>query len=235
VFVYETDLLVGSSLPDGVLCLTYDDGPGCTAGAGTGPRTLDVARFLADQGVPATFFMTGTHVEAMRDAPREVASLGHTVANHTYTHPDLRASVAAGGDCAAEVRATDALIRQAVDGPVYLRPPYGSWSPAVAAQLNAAPDVRDGHVGPVGWDIDGQDWDLWRRETDPQAAAQEYLAAIAAGRSGIVLMHDSTADCEQIKARNATYEMTRILLPELVRRGFGFVALADVALCPQRA
>jgi peptidoglycan/xylan/chitin deacetylase (PgdA/CDA1 family) len=228
--VYLAHLLTGSALADRVLCLTYDDGPGATAGDGPGPRTLELAGYLADEGIRATFFMTGAHVAAMPDAPATVAGLGHVVGNHTQTHPHLDRLVAAGGDAVAEVMTTDALIRPGVTGPVYLRPPYGSWSPAVADQLNAVPEVSTGHVGPVGWDIDGADWSLWERRVDAQAAARHYLDAIDAVGSGVVLMHDSTADSEDIKAGNAAYAATRILVPELRRRGYSFVALPDVPL-----
>jgi peptidoglycan/xylan/chitin deacetylase (PgdA/CDA1 family) len=228
--VYHRDLLRGAALPERVLCLTYDDGPGATAGEGPGPRTLELAAYLADEGIRATFFMTGAHVALMPDAPADVAGLGHLVGNHTLTHPDLGRLVADGGDAVAEVVTTDALIRPGVDGAVYLRPPYGSWSPAVADQLNAVWEVSTGHVGPVGWDIDGSDWSLWELRVDAAEAARRHLDAIDEVGSGIVLMHDSTADSEEIKQGNAAYATTRILVPELRRRGYSFVPLEDVPL-----
>ena len=75
--MHASELLTGRALPPGTLCLTYDDGPGETVGDGTGPRTLALAGYLADEGVRATFFMTGRHVEQMPAAPAAVRGLGH--------------------------------------------------------------------------------------------------------------------------------------------------------------
>ena len=55
--------ITGDTLPSKTLCLTYDDGPGETAGTGPGPRTLAIAECLARYGVRATFFVCGKHVE----------------------------------------------------------------------------------------------------------------------------------------------------------------------------
>src|SRR4051812_46293731 len=46
--------LTGSELPDHTLALTFDDGPG--------PRTKELADYLATEGVKATFFINGNHV-----------------------------------------------------------------------------------------------------------------------------------------------------------------------------
>jgi len=92
------------------------------------------------------------------------------------------------------------------------------------------PEVSADHVGPVGWDIDGNDWELWQDRVGPQEVTEVYLAAIEVAGRGIVLMHDSTADSEFIKQGNAAYEATRLLVPELVRRGYTFVGLNEVPL-----
>ena len=57
--MYRDDAIIGVLLPERTLCLTFDDGPGATDGPGVGPRTVDVAQYLSDQGVSATFFMVG--------------------------------------------------------------------------------------------------------------------------------------------------------------------------------
>ena len=227
--MYATELLTGSTLPSGTLCLTYDDGPGDTVGDGPGPRTLPLATFLADEGVQAAFFMTGKHVEQLPQAPAAVRTLGHIVGNHTHTHPDLAQLVASGGDAIAEVATADGLITAGVDQPVYFRPPYGAWSAQVAAQLNAAPPVAP-HIGPVGWDVDTGDWELWQDRVGARDAADVYLEAIESAGGGIVLMHDSTADSDFIKQGNAAYATTRLLVPELRRRGYTFVGLDQVPL-----
>lgn len=62
--------LKGDLLPPRTVCLTYDDGPGATDGPGPGPRTSALGRYLCEQGIPATFFMLGRHVEQHPGLPR---------------------------------------------------------------------------------------------------------------------------------------------------------------------
>jgi peptidoglycan/xylan/chitin deacetylase (PgdA/CDA1 family) len=174
--------------------------------------------------------MTGRHVEEMPRAPAAVRALGHIVGNHTHSHPHLAQLVRAGGDAVPEVASTDALVADGFDGPVYFRPPYGEWSASVAEQLNSAPAPTAPHIGPVGWDIDATDWELWQDRVGAGEAADVYLQAIESAGRGIVLMHDSTADSDFIKQGNAAYATTRLLVPELRRRGYTFVGLDDVPL-----
>lgn len=226
-------MLTGAmSMAPGTLCLTYDDGPGATEGDRPGPRTLPLATYLADEGVPATFFMSGRHIDAMPDAPAAVRALGHLVGNHTWSHPNLVDAHEAGVDLADELSRTAAAIGSHGRQPTFVRPPYGAWSRGVAAALNAAAKVpgRVGQVGPVGWDVETGDWRLWSRGVDAQEAVRAHLRAVEAVGRGIVLMHDSTADSESIKNGNRAYETARLLVPELRRRGYRFVALDEVSL-----
>jgi chitooligosaccharide deacetylase len=225
--MYQRTLLSGRSLAPHELCLTYDDGPGESSPDGPGPHTLHLAELLSDHGVPATFFVVGKHVEQHPGTVERLRALGHDVANHTFHHPDLADLAAAGGDVAAELASTDPLL-QSQGRPVFVRPPYGSWSAEVAGALNARLLTALDHVGPVGWDVDADDWACWRDDVDPEQAADRYLAAALAADRGIVLMHDSTADGERTRARNQTARMTEILLPRLLEREFRFVALHDV-------
>jgi peptidoglycan/xylan/chitin deacetylase (PgdA/CDA1 family) len=225
--LFHDQPLHGLSLPEGALCLTFDDGPGATDGTGRGPKTRQLAEYLAEQDIPATFFVCGKHVAEFPHVVERVRSLGHTVANHTQTHPNLEDAVRAGLDVTGEVSATDALIRSD-RGPLFFRPPYGRWNPAVAQALNADTDLAAGYVGPVNWDIDGEDWAAWRDARSAEDCAQTYLQAVEASRRGIVLMHDSTADVTQWQQNNATLETIMLLVPQLQARGYRFVALGDV-------
>src|SRR5579862_3268797 len=81
-------------LQDHEVVLTFDDGPA----AETTAKILDA---LAQQCVRATFFDIGREVERRPElAQREVAE-GHTVAYHTYSHPQPTMR----GMSAAEARA----------------------------------------------------------------------------------------------------------------------------------
>src|SRR5271169_3610282 len=67
-------------LADHEVILTFDDGPA----AKTTPEILNA---LADQCVRATFFDIGRNSEALPEIARRETLEGHTVAHHTYSHP----------------------------------------------------------------------------------------------------------------------------------------------------
>jgi peptidoglycan/xylan/chitin deacetylase (PgdA/CDA1 family) len=226
--VFDRRPIVGTSLPLGTLCLTFDDGPGTTPGTGPGPKTQRLAEYLADQEVPATFFVCGKHVAELPDVVGRVRALGHVVANHTQTHPDLAAALESGGDVVGEVAGTDALIREGASGRLFFRPPYGSWSGGVADALNADAALAARYVGPINWDVDADDWACWRDGISPSVCAANYLGAVEGPRRGIVLMHDSTADNDTWKQANASFEMVQVLVPALQRRGYRFAAVDEV-------
>lgn len=236
--MYGMKSLSGTSLPAMTLCLTFDDGPGKTSGAGPGPHTLELAEYLSAQGVPGTFFMVGKHAEQLSSLLPRIRNLGHLIANHTYNHPQLLELLAVGGDVVDQVARTDAVLRNSIDGPtIFFRAPYGRWSSDVALALNSNLAVAMDHVGPILWDIDGGDWARWKAGNSPQVAADAYLRAIQRAGRGIVLMHDSTADIDVIKQSNMTFSMVQILVPALKAQGYRFVrldAVPDVVAAVQR-
>src|SRR5207248_8702146 len=158
-------------------------------------------------------------------------SLGHLVANHTFDHPSLPAFVAGGGDARGQLASTDEAIRDHVEGPVtFFRAPYGDWRLRGQARSNVAADlnrssVASSHVGPIGWDVDAGDVGFWRDGRPAEECARAYLEAVERAGRGIVLMHDSTADVDEIRARNQALPLARALVPELQRRGYRFVRL----------
>jgi peptidoglycan/xylan/chitin deacetylase (PgdA/CDA1 family) len=215
-------------LPTKTLCLTFDDGPG--------QDTAELDRFLFEQGIAAAFFVVGRHVEQHPEVLPRLHGWGHIVGNQTYSHAGLAALAEDGGDVVEEARRTDALIRPYAAGPaVFLRPPYGSWrgrtsadnrarqTALVAHLLNRSGHFRD-YVGPVHWDVVGEDWECWRCGVAAVECARRHLDEIERIGRGIVLMHDSSDD-EALRKQNRTIEMTRLLLPALRDRGYRFIRL----------
>ncbi|QEH34770.1 Bifunctional xylanase/deacetylase precursor [Aquisphaera giovannonii] len=225
-----------AGLPPGTLCLTYDDGPGRGEGPrdGPGPRTADLGAYLHSEGIRAAFFAVGRAAERHPDILAGLRSLGHLVANHTYDHASRHAFVERGGDAHEQLARTDAAIRPHVDGPVtFFHAPYGDWwlcgraESNVAAPLNRSP-LAPRYPGPIGRDVDGLDVGFWRDDRPAEACAGACLEAIGRVGRGIVLMHDSTADIEEIRRRNRALGLARALIPELRRRGYRFVRLDEI-------
>ena len=238
---FDLDLR-GDALPPKTLCLTYDDGPGRTEGGGPGPQTAELGHFLAERGIPATFFVIGAHVRANPGIVARLRAGGHLVANHTDTHPTLVSFVRDGGDVAEDLARADLAIGSpSASGDVtYFRAPYGNWREdpepsdpeADATTSMTAQILNDGGrfphmVGPIGWDIDQFDWNHWKSGTTAEECGQSYLEAIEAQGRGIVLLHDSS-ESEVFRVGNRAFEMTRWLVPLLEERGYRFVRLDQV-------
>jgi len=224
----------GDALPPKTLCLTFDDGPGETVGDGPGPRTKELGAYLCERGVPATFFMVGKSIGGLDHILGRLRDQGHLVANHTFNHPHLLRDVPDAARLIHQLLLTDERIRSHVDGgTVFFRPPYGAWrlegdsASRVADVLNRSRRLS-GHVGPIMWDVGGADWTYWRDRRSPEDCAQEYLAQIERAGRGIVLMHDSTADIDEVRGLNQTFQMTTLLVPLLKERGYRFVRLDAV-------
>jgi peptidoglycan/xylan/chitin deacetylase (PgdA/CDA1 family) len=222
--------LKGLGLPPKTLCLTYDDGPG--------QHTQELGCYLHQEGIPATFFVVGSHARGREHVLRRLCDCGHTIGNHTWTHPGLVSVALSGGDVVGELERTDALIRPYVRGEVtFLRPPYGNWRErdeadeadkpiSIICNILNSSGRFGGYVGPVNWDIVAEDWECWQQGVTPQEAARRCLAEIQRKGRGIVLMHDCSEEPAQ-QRRNCTAAMTRLLVPLLKERGYRFVGLDE--------
>jgi peptidoglycan/xylan/chitin deacetylase (PgdA/CDA1 family) len=229
----------GSDLPAKTLCLTYDDGPGESNGDRAGPKTEALGSYLCDEGISATFFVIGAHAEKYPHVLQSLVRQGHTIGNHTYSHPGLVALAEAGGDVVEELARTDAIIREFTGNrPLFFRAPYGNWRQVdpeakadkavsiVAEALNASGRFDD-YIGPVNWDISAEDFAFWRRGDCAEKAAAAYLTLIEEIGRGIVLMHDSSTE-EVMRWGNRTLELTTLLVTQLKRRGYRFVGIEEL-------
>lgn len=160
-----------------MVALTFDDGPN----PAITPRLLDL---LEQHGARATFFLIGRFVRACPGLAREIAARGHTLGNHTETHPSLiwlsRARIAEELGCCQE-----AVAEATSATPRWLRPPYGFRGP----QLDAVAR-RLGLQGVVMWSVLGFDW-----KPQPAARLIERLRCVAergkdAPSGEIVVLHD---------------------------------------------
>lgn len=204
----DAPVIYGSSLPERHVALTYDDGPDV--------RTLDLATYLRDSGVKATFFINGCMIagqpacpEHSRQVPastlNQLVSLGHRLANHTQTHVVLPGQT--GSVVLNEVFATQALVDPHItDGYYFFRPPKGHFSVGNADVIRTQSSLNK-LIGPVMWNTEpirqGQgDWNcvqllINQGRTKPQAVTecgnfiwQGIQAQTAEGHGSLVLLHD---------------------------------------------
>ena len=179
--------------------LTIDDGPSRE----WTPRYL---RLLRQHHVTATFNVIGEQVPANRRLVRAVASEGHVIANHTWTH-DEDLPYRSPARIHREIAHTNEAIHDACGySPAQFRAPGGVWGPAVFDELTKQ------RMMPVDWDVDPRDWAM------PGTSAIEY-AMLQARAGDIILCHDGGGD------RSQTFAALQTVIPELRARGLHFAVL----------
>jgi peptidoglycan/xylan/chitin deacetylase (PgdA/CDA1 family) len=153
----------------GSVALTFDDGP--TADT---ERVLDT---LAAHDVRATFFMIGLRAERRAATARRVASGGHEIGNHSYSHPIYLYRTAA--ETYRQVsRAQDAIASSTGVRPIWSRPPCGVRTPAYFRAARAL------GLRTVQWTVAGFDWKNW-----PARDIIRHVVSHASAGS-IILLHD---------------------------------------------
>ena len=193
----------------GVLSLTYDDGPGDT----TTGRLLDL---FEARGVKATFFLLGRNLADREVTARRLIEAGHEVGSHTFNHANAwkTSPIRAERDYQAGVRAIEALAGQAR----LFRPPHGKITPF--SILSAwRKGIRFGW-----WTIDSQD--SWRPRT-----LEDVMEEIAAKNGGVLLMHDWDRYGVGAADRNHSDEvvrMTEAALDLAAAKGLRVRPLGDV-------
>lgn len=191
------------------IALTYDDGP-------NDPHTLKLLDVLAEHEVRATFFMIGRHVRERPDIARAVASAGHAVGNHTFTHPLLIFE----SEARTRIELEDcrrALSDAAGEHSNLFRPPFGGRRPAtlrIARQLGFETTM---------WNVTGYDWNA------PPASVIENKVARQMHVDGgdVILLHDG-----HHRAMGADRSQTVIATANLIRRykdqGYQFVTVPEM-------
>jgi peptidoglycan-N-acetylglucosamine deacetylase len=150
---------------NGVLYLTFDDGPGIYT-----PQILDI---LAENDAKATFFQIGKMVNTREVMEERIFAAGHAVGDHTWDHVDLTRLSQAGMTKQLNKTARNIGPRM---GPC-MRPPYGANN-----QQTRDVEVSLG-MTPILWTKDTDDW-----RNQSQSSIEAVLRS--AGPGDIVLMHD---------------------------------------------
>ena len=226
--MFTNDQYKGNWLPPKTICLTFDDGPGHTEGDGPGPKTLKLAEYLRDQTICGTFFSVGKFIEEHPEITKQVFELGHIIGNHTYDHPHL--PMVSDDEVLNQIQKTHELISPyKVKGRYYFRAPYADFNAQNAKVLNERFAHAKDYVGTFYWDFNNNDFRCWELGYSGTECAKDHLHHIlSSGKSGIVLMHDSTADIAEVKAKNRSLEAIQIMVPQLKQHGYKFVGLDQV-------
>lgn len=183
--------------------LTIDDGP-------AGEETLRLAAEMAERGVRATFFVKGENLARQPEIGRALLAAGHTLANHTQTHPAasfwglrptrLRAEIDA---CAEALQRVGVAVREWFRSPVGIKNVY------------LAPILGRRGLRQVAWTVRGRDG----VERAPEDVAKRVRSRVSPG--AIVLLHEG---------RERSNETILRVVDELRADGYTFVIPADEQL-----
>ena len=114
--------------------------------------TNDILDVLKANNVKATFFVTGSYAEKQGEIVQRIIDEGHTVGNHSWSHPDM--TTLNDADAALEITKVHDIVKEKYGYETYLfRFPAGTFSEktlAIAAQ--------NGHHS-VFWSFAYNDWD----------------------------------------------------------------------------
>lgn len=176
------------------IAVTFDDGPGADS-----ERLLQV---LAETNSAASFFLMGSAASGAPGIAAAQLANGHTVANHSWSHPDL--TTLPEGQVREQVMKAQRAITDATGvAPRYFRPPYGALNAQVMAEIP---------LPIILWSIDTNDW----RGPGAEALVERVGGA---GPGDIILFHDTHA---------STVDAMPRVISELQDRGLVLVSLDEL-------
>ncbi len=174
--------------------LTFDDGPD----PDVTPFVLDL---LAEYDAKATFFMRGINAEKHPQLVARVLKEGHTIGNHSYSHPDGWRTDSSSY-CADVFKASNIIDSE------MFRPPYGRIRPSQTKQISLRHKI-------VMWDVMSHDYS---ESVTPEKCTNNVLKHYRSG--SIIVFHDSN-----FAFRNLRYALP-IVMKEIHENGFTSKALS---------
>ena len=138
------------------VALTFDAG----ADTGYAPQILD---YLRDEGIKATFGMTGQWAEMNPDLVQRMVNEGHQLINHTWDHGSLTGANTGMPPLTPEqvtqqLSSTEELVRNLTGYEMrpYFRPPYGDYDATSLGYL-----YENGYYLTIWWTCDSHGWAGW--------------------------------------------------------------------------
>lgn len=197
---YET--VLGFHGDGKVAYLTFDDGPS--------PTTAQVLDVLDRSGVKATFCQIGSQIGDFPDVERRIITDGHTLCNHSWTHPANIATLSEQDIDQQIARTQQVFTDYGVTGH-YFRAPGGDFGTTTTTLRQLCQRYQ---ALPLGWGVDSLDW----TKPGPAKIVQNVLNTVSPG--AVILLHDGGG---------TTREQTITALPGIItglqQQGYTLAAL----------
>ena len=200
--------IFGNEFAPKSVALTFDDGPH--------PKyTEQVLALLRKYGIKACFFEVGASLGTASatgevklspnaEYSRKVLEAGHSIANHSYSHPVL--SKLPEEQRNSEIDRTNLLLEKVAGRkPELFRPPYGARNQAILERIGSE------GLKSIMWNIDSMDW----ADPIPESIAMRVLHQLNEKHKGIILFHDIHK--QSVLALSPVIE-------ELLRQNYTFLA-----------
>lgn len=168
------------------LAITFDDGPN----PAITPKLLDL---LDRHKAKATFFLVGKYVRQAPGLAKEILARGHTVGNHTDTHPNL---FFCGPEETREelLRCSEAIGQATWEEPRWFRPPFGFRSPWVGRiALSYRMRTVMWTMIPGDWKPKTAEWLIERMKPIAEHVkelAPKGKASVASTQGDVLCLHD---------------------------------------------
>ncbi len=205
-YLAQYDALYCKDPAEKKLYITFDAG----FENGNTEKILDA---LKKHGVKAVFFLVGNYFETQPDLVKRMVSEGHTVGNHTYSHPDMSA-IADEASFQNELEKNARLYQELIgtEMPKLYRPPQGKF-----CENNLRMAQKLGYHT-VFWSLAYVDWYENDQPTRDEAF-QKLLPRVHPG--AVVLLHSTS---------KTNGEILDELLTEWEKQGYTFGDLAGELL-----
>ncbi|HYG56588.1 MAG TPA: polysaccharide deacetylase family sporulation protein PdaB [Symbiobacteriaceae bacterium] len=184
-----------------VVSLTFD----ISWGKVMAPKVLDILR---QEGVKATFFLSGPWAKNHVELVSRIKGDGHEIESHGQEHVDLNTLGREGA--ARNIAAAHAILEEMTGRkPTYIRPPNGAFS------KESVQGARDKGYATVIWSVDSLDW----KNPGVDTIIRRTTKLIHPG--AIILMHASDS-CKQ------TDQALPTVIKTLKQEGYQFVLLDEL-------
>ena len=187
-----------------MVAFAFDDGPNYADKAAFATR---IQNALSENKAHGTFFYVGQNIAGNEAEIKRAQELGFEIANHTWTHTDLR-----GLDAAAIREEVESCAKKLTEvtgqTDFLLRPPYLGVNDTVKSTVN---------VPLINCGLDSGDWD----GASAQEMIDKFTAAAANGslNGKVILMHETY---------DSTAQAVEYLVPYLQGQGWQIVSVSEM-------
>lgn len=175
-FLKQYDAYYLGNTDENKIYLTFDAG----FENGYTPKILDT---LKKNNVKATFFLVGNYIKTSPDLVKRMVDEGHTVGNHTFSHPDM-SKISDMESFKKEITELENLYKETTgkDMLKYYRPPQGKYN-----EENLKHAQKLGYKT-IFWSLAYVDW-----LTDKQPSKEHAFDKLSRIHKGAVILLHSTS------------------------------------------